>query len=261
MIKWFGLFIGGVIGNGINAIALVVCALLGYLFGVWLERHSNPLMQHRRRLNQDKEAFKHLLHQSTFLMMGYLAKVDGVVSKREIAMAESIFDSFGLSVLGRQDAIRLFTAGKHRSFQLDTILEPLSSVARKHRGLIRVFLEIQARIIIADGNLNSVSRKLFYTIAKHLGFSDQAAGNILRQVRVRAVSPASIHIKEAYALLDVSEGCSNKTLKTAYRRAMSEHHPDKLQSDGATDQMIQAATEQTQTIQNAYQIIQTRRTR
>ena len=96
-------------------------------------------------------------------------------------------------------------------------------------------------------------------IARRLGFSDQAAGNIIRQVRARSVTPASIKMDDAYSLLDVSERCSDKELKLAYRRAMSEHHPDKLHKDGATDNMIQAATEQTQAIQHAYQSIKKKR--
>ncbi len=260
MAKWLGLLIGGLIGNGINPAALVLLAISGYLLGAWLELRSDPMWQFRKKLSKDQEAFKHLLHQATFMMMGYLAKSDGRVSEQEIATAEAIFDSFHLNAKGRKDAIRLFNAGKDSEFQLDSILLPLSSVAKRHKALIKVFLEIQARMVIAEGGVNNAHRRPFLMIARQLGVTERAAMNILRRVSARsrtqsASSSDELTVKEAYALLDVPNDCSSQELKTAYRRAMSEHHPDKLISEGATDQMIQTATEQTQLIQSAYQTV------
>ncbi|MFC3150795.1 co-chaperone DjlA [Litoribrevibacter euphylliae] len=260
MAKWLGLLVGALLGNALNTAALILLSLSGYLFGVWLERRSDPILRHRKYLSKDHEAFQHLLHQSTFLMMGYLAKADGRVSEQEIATAEEIFDSFHFDSGGRQEAIRLFNAGKHPEFNLDSILNPLASVSRRHRSLIKVFLEIQARIVIADGGMDTARRRPFIMIARQLGFSEQLAGNILRRIQARTSqakpSDASgLDLESAYALLEVPPNCSKQELKQAYRRAMSEHHPDKLMSQGATEQMIETATEQTQLIQKAYEAI------
>lgn len=260
MAKWLGLLVGALLGNAFNTAALILLSISGYVLGAWLERRSDPVLRHRKYLSKDHEAFQHLLHQSTFLMMGYLAKVDGRVSEQEIATAEEIFDSFHFDACGRQEAIRLFNAGKHSDFNLDSILNPLASVSRRHRNLIKVFLEIQARIVIADGGMDTARRRPFLSIARQLGFSEQLAGNILRRTQARASqvkneTAAGLDLDSAYALLEVSPDCSSQALKQAYRRAMSEHHPDKLMSEGATEQMIQTATEQTQLIQKAYQAI------
>ncbi|GAA3910260.1 co-chaperone DjlA [Litoribacillus peritrichatus] len=257
MIKWFGLIIGGLMGNTFGVVALIIGSLLGYVFGVWLEKARDPLTKYRCYFARDNEAFRHLLHQSTFLMMGYLAKADGAVSKREIDMAEAVFDSFRLDERARKDAIRLFSEGKQPDFQLNAILDPLSSVAKKHRGLLRIFLEIQARIVIADGNLASGTGKAFLHIAKRLGFSARAANTILKQVKASLYQPTKVakSLETQYSILGVASGCTEQELKLAYRRAMSAHHPDKLQSAGATDEMVQAATAQSQTIQEAYNTI------
>jgi len=54
-------------------------------------------------------------------------------------------------------------------------------------------------------------------------------------------------------------GVSNKDttphIKKAYRQLMSQHHPDKLVSKGLPDEMIRMATEKTQRIQKAYEMI------
>jgi len=44
-------------------------------------------------------------------------------------------------------------------------------------------------------------------------------------------------------------------LKKAYRRLMSENHPDKLMSKGVPDEMMKLATERAQEISTAYQVI------
>jgi DnaJ like chaperone protein len=44
-------------------------------------------------------------------------------------------------------------------------------------------------------------------------------------------------------------------LKRAYRKLMSENHPDKLSARGVPEEMIQMATERSQKISAAYDVI------
>jgi DnaJ like chaperone protein len=53
----------------------------------------------------------------------------------------------------------------------------------------------------------------------------------------------------------VNDRVSNAELKKAYRRLMSQHHPDKLVAKGLPEQMIRDATEKTQQIKAAYELI------
>ena len=53
----------------------------------------------------------------------------------------------------------------------------------------------------------------------------------------------------------VSASISDKELKRAYRKLMSEHHPDKLIAKGVPEDMIKIATEKSQEIQAAYEMI------
>lgn len=50
-----------------------------------------------------------------------------------------------------------------------------------------------------------------------------------------------------------------KTIKRAYRKRMSEHHPDKLASKGLPQQALDMAKKKTQDIQAAYELIKERR--
>ena len=62
-------------------------------------------------------------------------------------------------------------------------------------------------------------------------------------------------IKEAYDALGVEASCSETELKRAYRKLMSQYHPDKLAGQGVPDEMIKVATERAQEVQAAYDTV------
>jgi len=62
-------------------------------------------------------------------------------------------------------------------------------------------------------------------------------------------------LKQAYGVLGVDQDCDAKTLKMAYRKLMSQHHPDKLVARGLPDEMMLIAKEKTQEIQAAYDAV------
>ena len=59
----------------------------------------------------------------------------------------------------------------------------------------------------------------------------------------------------AYEALGITEQTSDKDAKRAYRKLMSEYHPDKLMGQGVPDDMIKVATERSQEVQAAYDLI------
>jgi len=52
---------------------------------------------------------------------------------------------------------------------------------------------------------------------------------------------------------------SDQEIKRAYRKLMSQYHPDKLIGQGVPEDMIKVATEQAQEIQVAYDLIKKHR--
>ena len=57
------------------------------------------------------ERIKNSFFETTFLLSGYLAKVDGRISKSEIDHTEQLIAQMGLSAEQRQRAIDLFRTG------------------------------------------------------------------------------------------------------------------------------------------------------
>jgi DnaJ like chaperone protein len=66
-------------------------------------------------------------------------------------------------------------------------------------------------------------------------------------------------LRDAYAVLGVEASASDARVKKAYRRMMNQHHPDKLVAKGLPEEMIKLATEKTQEIKRAYDLVKKHR--
>jgi DnaJ like chaperone protein len=63
------------------------------------------------------------------------------------------------------------------------------------------------------------------------------------------------NLADAYSVLGISENASDTELKKAYRRLMSQNHPDKLVAKGLPEEMMTVAKKKTQKIAKAYELI------
>ena len=62
-------------------------------------------------------------------------------------------------------------------------------------------------------------------------------------------------LASAYDTLGVAADASDAEVKKAWRKLMSEHHPDKLVAKGLPEEMMRIAKERAQDIQAAYDTI------
>lgn len=218
---------------------------------------------------------------TTFLVMGYIAKLDGVVSKQEIRSAEKIMQFLGLDDKKRAVAIELFSKGKGIGVQeLEKCIDQLYTVGRWRRDVLQLFLEIQIRMAYDDAKPTEKERNFLYQISQRLGFNQhtfarleklywlrqqfqQQAGNFYSNSSSHSYhqqyqAPPKQHaysLSQAYDILGVTAHTPLKDIKKAYRKLMSQHHPDKLVSRGLPAEMMKVATEKTQEIKKAYDYI------
>jgi DnaJ like chaperone protein len=66
-------------------------------------------------------------------------------------------------------------------------------------------------------------------------------------------------LDDAYKALGVTKDSTDQEIKRAYRKLMSQYHPDKLMGQGVPEDMIAVATEQAKEIQLAYDLIKKNR--
>ncbi|MEJ2686186.1 MAG: co-chaperone DjlA [Gammaproteobacteria bacterium] len=268
--SWWGKVIGGTFG-------FLLGGPLGALLGVALGHNFDRGME-RIRLSHAQpggsERIKAAFFAATFAVMGYIAKADGRVSEDEIRMAEAVMDHMELSPDQRQAAIRLFQEGKEPGFDLDAVLGQFRDECRRRRHLLLMFLEIQLQAAYADGSLHVAEERALHHIYGRLGitgFEFRQLEGMVRAARGFAgagagagpggagrarATPSRDRIQHAYTVLGVSPQASDAEVKRAYRRLMSQHHPDKLVAKGLPEEMMKLATEKAQEIRAAYDTVQ-----
>lgn len=234
-----GLLIGGVRG-------LIVGAALGYAVS-WGMRSvvGGKLVQVQAQFLD-----------STFAVMGALCKADGVVTRDEIAIAEAMFTRLHLSGEQRESARAAFNRGKAPDFDLDTEVTKFARVSRGLRPILVMFLQIQCAAIAADGNVHPAEHQMLVRVARLLGLTEADVAQLEALLRTGTSGPAPQQkLEDAYAALGLSPAATDSQIKQAYRRLMSQNHPDKLTGKGLPESMREMAEERTREISTAYAIV------
>ena len=238
-------------------------ALLGFFIGGSIDRAKsygiggiNPLANAKRQ-----EVFL----ATCFILMGKLAKSDGHVSQHEINHVEDFMRQMGMTQEHRQQAITQFKRG---TIADDALVAEVCQEFMLHCGqtlhLRQTLLTYLIVIALADQQLDQAEEKTLEQIALHLSYPSaqfrQLLEMILNQAQFAQGRPASqSNTEEAYKALGVSTASSNQEVKRAYRKLMSQHHPDKLMGQGMPEDMIKVATERAKEIQAAYDLIKEQR--
>lgn len=260
---WWGKLIGGAFGFLMGGpLGALLGGAIGHQFDVGLGKMGRGGGERIGAQERVQTAF----FTATFSVMGHLAKADGRVSEAEIALARTVMGQMRLTEAQRRVAMNLFDEGKQPDFPLDEVLEQFRHECHGRSTLIRMFLEIQIQAALADGALHATETALLRRVATGLGFSPRQFEQVLRMIEGaaawgRAATPAGPTLDDHYKVLGVPRSASDAEVKRAYRRLMSQHHPDKLVAKGLPEEMMKLATERSQEIRRAYERVMEARQR
>lgn len=250
---WWGTFIGGTLGYVFGG---PLGAIIGAALGGNLDRGIKMGDQIEHSHMGDQQRVQAAFFTTTFSVMGHIAKADGRVSAHEISAARNIMTQMQLSAEQRKAAIRFFDQGKSADFPLEEVLRQFKKECHRRRNLIQMFVEIQIATAQADGKVDASEKRILYTIGEILGFSRSQIEHLFNiENGAQASASNKLTLSQAYKILGVNKNSSEAEVKKAYRRLMSQHHPDKLVAKGLPDEMIALATEKTQEIRKAYELI------
>lgn len=268
--SWLGKVVGGILGFSLVG---PVGALLGATLGHQFDRNLQNIGLLDSDLSPESiNRAQWTFFDTTFLVLGYIAKADGRVSEAELNAARVIMDRMELPDEIRKVAANLYNQGKQPDFVLEEALDKLRTDCARRHALFRRFLEWQMECAYADGELAEAKELILQRIADFLSITrfefrliktraetEQRLAQDRKQQkqdrRLRNPAKEAVQLVQAYALLGIPVAASEADVKKAYRKQMSLHHPDKLTAQGASPDNIRLATEKTQQIRRAYELI------
>ncbi|MDC9604711.1 co-chaperone DjlA [Xenorhabdus griffiniae] len=257
--KLFGLIFG--IASGAGFWGIVIGLVLGHILDkIRMQKLGGTTKGPTRQA---------LFFRSTFQVLGHLTKAKGRVTETDIQLATQLMDRMQLHGEARLSAQQAFREGKQSQFPLRKTMQQLRRACFGRSDLIRMFLEIQLQAAFADGELHPNERKVLFVIAEELGISRiqfeqflammEGGRHFNGQYRHQGREQQRATLEDACKVLGVNKQDDATTIKRAYRKLMSEHHPDKLVAKGLPPEMMELAKQKTQSIQSAYDLIKKER--
>lgn len=263
--KLLGGFFGFMFGHFFG---LLLGVWLGHRFDVAVGRNFNMrdgMLGGRANSVEKQKVF----FETAFSVMGHVAKSKGQVTSTDIQVANAYMDQMNLHGEARSQAQAAFTSGKEADFALTETLQEFVRVLHGERNVLQMFLAIQVQVALSDGHIDDNEKSILYTIAEQLSFSRFELDRLIQMIEGQQhfhqgnqggqqFNKADVEA-DAYKVLGVDSSTSDKELKRAYRKLMSQNHPDKLASKGLPEEMMELAKEKAQDIQKAYEVLRTSR--
>ena len=243
--KFFGFAIGFMFGK-----------IIGGIIGLWLGHLYDKKRAELSAVIGKGSDRQSLFFNTTFAVMGHVAKASGQVTENDIRMATALMDQMQLTGQPRRDAQTSFNQGKASDFDLKACLKTFRLISMGRKELLQMFLEIQIQTALADGKIDANEHAILLMVAKELGYSQLQLDELLKrwqaEFNFHSGGNHRTSLKDAYDVLGLSESDSDQQIKRAYRKLMNEHHPDKLVAKGLPAEMMELAKKKAQDIQAAY---------
>lgn len=269
------MILGKIVGAVLGFLTLgPIGALAGAVAGHLVDRSldSGAVRPGHAHLAEVQETF----FRTVFLLLGHLAKADGRVSEDEIAQTEAFMRRMGLGGAHRRHAIELFRQGRGPEFDLQSQLAEFNRVCGRFGNLRQMLLVYLIGLALADERLDEMEAGVLERVAFALGFNAATFQALVRMIAAQSQfagfgaerrqrretgRPAPDELALAYQALGVDPDASDVEIKRAYRKLMSQYHPDKLIGQGLPEDMVEVATERSQEVQAAYDLIRAARQR
>lgn len=253
MLTIIGALLGALFGGFAG---LIIGGLVGYAAGFAL-RH---FVVGSLRVAQSQ------LIDSMFAIMGALCKADKVVTRDEINAVQQIFGMLKLHGKLREQAKAAFNRGKQADFDLDAAVDNFAQISRGRGPLVQLFLQLQCMAVAADGRIDPAEHAMLVRIAQRLGLTEADVSQLEALLRAAMGGPSATggrpqedRLADAYVALGITADARPAEIKRAYRKLISQNHPDKLAARGLPESMRPVAEERSRELNAAYDMIKSAR--
>ena len=229
-----GLAMGGPIG-----------ALLGGLAGHAVDRATEED-------DSEGDATKSVSFTIGVIALGAkMAKADGVVTKDEVLAFKEVFQVPPHEV---KNVARVFDQAKKESAGFESYAWQLARMFHDNPGVLEDLLDALFHIAKADGQLHPGEEAFLEEVAEIFGF-DQAE---FERIKAGHVGEGGA---DPYTVLGISRSATEVEIRSQYRKLIRENHPDTLIAQGVPQEFIDLANDKLAAINNAYDQIQTNRSK
>ncbi len=254
-------------------------SLVLFIYAYQKERQLNPWYGPRKLTAEERR----VLQTGTFRLAGYVAAGEGKISSEHIAKVNEYISALTSDSAMKAELFQEFEKGKAEGYDPVADCKAIRTAVHDGRVFKHRLIEFLIEVLFADGvmqpggysRLASVTYNLHVAtfvmerlirqaqaIAQFKSFFNNAGGftsqdRFYRQGGAGGQSSYVPHddIENAYKVIGVPEGADFETVKKAYHRMMRKYHPDRLQAQGVSEEMMRAYTEKAQNIQQAYDLL------
>ena len=239
----------------------------GFKFpGNWWGKLIDGIIGLMRGDNRTRDAF----FRALFSTIAQISKVDGRVTKKEIAATKALMQRLQLTESERRQAILFFQKGREPDFDLHGTLKEFATHFKLHYELRIMFMELLLEAAVSDGELSVgedailVRARTVLKIPINVFIAMLRAREAERQPqpdsrnhKLAVNNPQSL--SQSYAALGLEAEASAQEVKRAYRKLVSQYHPDKLSSQGLPDEIMDMEKRRVYEINTAFNRIKSSR--
>lgn len=243
---------------------LIIIAIVGYVFYTIFKSYSQYESYSQKAFKDFSVSHDSLKNSELGLFVALVAKVakaDGKVDALEAQLVGIMFDDISAvfpEPAKTKDILKqIFNEEKDRTDNIEHIAHTLASAIKRNKPQQQQFMGFLIQLAFIDGEVSKSEEKILALIAEALEFDPNAYHAIFDQFEkmMQNVQPKA-NIKDAYAILGVNADDDMKTIKKAYRKLVRQYHPDIIASQGKSESYMKEATQKTQEINQAYEMIE-----
>lgn len=269
----FGGVIGGFVGFLLGSmVGGPLFGIIGAVIGSSLGRGLNVVEGRGGFTSQaGTSGTDNMFFVSLFSMLGKMAKADGYVSDSEMeAVKQFMVRDLNLDAQLQSQAMQIFNNAMTSPESFEQYAQQFYIRFRGRPQFIQLMLDALLRVAYADKKVHQAEQHLLdsavrifrvpsYTYeslknryasgsSSYSSGSSSGSSSYNRSYSTSSSSASSLN----YAVLDCTPQSSDADIKKAYRKKVSEFHPDKIAAKGLPAEFTKFANEKFREIQEAY---------
>ena len=213
-----------------------------------------------RKISSSKELFRKSELGLFIALVAKVAKADGVVQELEAQLIRIMFDDIS-KIFHNKDKVRdilkdIFNEEKEKNDNTKEIAKSLNKLLGRGKFKKRQFVGFLIQLAFVDKGIGSDEDKILREIVQELNITnDEYILMIAKFENMLKNKKQTMSFEEACKILGVNKSDDISVVKKVYRKLVRQYHPDIINSQDKDEAYIEEATEKTQEINQAYEVI------